>query len=232
MILSRGVTTSALQRVEVDLQRPGSGLAERIALRHFQLTKSALSTPTSPERAMLKACGSAPRSSPDSQRNTAILTVGCRTAALRTNAPQNRNRYRTVGPRSDLPRKLIPFHLVGAHLGGVVLIRERAPVDAEGDGVIRGIQRITSKVDARAERSVPVFFGRSLELVSGGELEALGAVDLHRVVAVGGEDDEAVGIRTIVGDPRTVREKFLRSGENPSPNNGWGLRDARKGDNR
>src|SRR5436305_1057445 len=125
----------------------------------------------------------------------------------------------TVGPRRDLPGKLIAFQVICAHLRGVVPIGERSPVDVKRDRAFGGIDGVTAKVNTHAERGVLVFLRSPFKFVSGRKPWAFGAIDLDRVVSIGREDDESVRAGSVVGNASAVGKQALGGGEGPRPNN-------------
>jgi hypothetical protein len=76
----------------------------------------------------------------------------------------------------------------------------------KGDRGFGGIDSVTIEVDARGDRCLLVLFCSSLEFVSGRELETVGAVDLHRVITIAGEDDKSMRVVAVIRDSSAVRE--------------------------
>ena len=128
---------------------------------------------------------------------------------------QNGNGNGTVGTRCDLPGKLVAPDLVRAHLRGVILIGKRRPIDVKGDRGVGGIDGVTAEVDTRAEGCLLVLFRSSLQFVTGREPETFGAVDLHRVVTIAGEDDKSMRVVAVIRHSRAIREQPVGSCENP-----------------
>src|SRR4051812_15576958 len=134
-----------------------------------------------------------------------------------------------VGPGRDLPGKLIAFQLIGAHLRGVVPIGERSPVDVKRDRAFGGIDGVTAKVNTHPERGLLVFLRSPFEFVSGRKPWAFRAVDLDRVVSIGGEDDESVRAGSVVGNASAVRKQALGGGEGPRTDNATDNATANRG---
>lgn len=85
------------------------------------------------------------------------------------------------------------------------------------------IDGVTAEVDARTENRFLVFLWCSFELVSGGKLQPLRAIDLHGVIPVRSEDDEAMRVLAVVGYDGAVREQLFGFGESPRADNVGGL---------
>jgi hypothetical protein len=69
----------------------------------------------------------------------------------------------------------------------------------------------SSKVDARTEGGFFIFFRRSLEFVSRGELQVVSPIDLDTVMAIDSKDNETMRVVSIVGYARTTGRSLSAS---------------------
>jgi hypothetical protein len=72
-----------------------------------------------------------------------------------------------------MPLQVVACEGEGSRLCGAVPVRKGGLFDLERDGAFRWIDSVASKMAAHAQRSVFVFFGRAVEFVAGGKLDAI-----------------------------------------------------------
>jgi hypothetical protein len=103
-----------------------------------------------------------------------------------------------------MPLQVVACEGEGSRLCGAVPVRKGGLFDLERDGAFRWIDSVASKMAAHAQRSVFVFFGRAVEFVAGGKLDAICPKYLQSVSSVCSEYLDALRTGPVSRTARTV----------------------------